>query len=166
MSAVISLGAIYRESNAIIEYLVAKYDTENKISFSDFGLQQFARQWLFFQASGQGPYFGQAVWMIKFHPEHLASAIERYQSETKRVLGVLDEVLEGKQCLVGDKFSYADVVFVTWNTSVERIILAGQNYIDKETPNVSRWMEAMLARPAIKRVLAEKAKLMASGTPS
>jgi len=50
------------ESGAIIEYLIETYDKEHKISF-DFGTKESyeAKQWLFYQVSGQGPYFGQAV---------------------------------------------------------------------------------------------------------
>ncbi|KAJ6088361.1 hypothetical protein N7486_009622 [Penicillium sp. IBT 16267x] len=49
------------ESGAIVEYLVERYDTSRKISFESGSMEaQLARQWLFFQASGQGPYYGQA----------------------------------------------------------------------------------------------------------
>lgn len=53
--------------------------------------------------SGQGPYFGQAVWFHKFHPEQVPSAIERYEKEILRVVSVLDGLLEGKKFLVGGK---------------------------------------------------------------
>ena len=49
------------ESGAIVEYLIERYDTTRKISFEPGSNEgQLARQWLFFQASGQGPYYGQA----------------------------------------------------------------------------------------------------------
>ena len=44
----------YRESAAIIAYLVDKYDLEHKISVSDANEKYHQLQWLFFQASGQG----------------------------------------------------------------------------------------------------------------
>lgn len=44
----------YRESCAIIEYLVEKYDSERKISFDKFEERIQLLQWLFFQSSGQG----------------------------------------------------------------------------------------------------------------
>lgn len=50
------------ESGAILEYLVDTYDKEGKLSYKDGPEKYFAKQWLFFQASGQGPYFGQAAW--------------------------------------------------------------------------------------------------------
>lgn len=60
--------------------------------------------------SGQGPYFGQAVWFAKFHDERVASATERYFEHVKRVLGVLDAHLKekGTPYLVGDKW-YVDL---------------------------------------------------------
>lgn len=50
------------ESGAIIEYLVETYDKENKISFPKGSNEGYlTKQWLFYQATGQGPYYGQAV---------------------------------------------------------------------------------------------------------
>jgi len=57
------------ESGAIILYLVEKYDTEKKLSFEKFESNAIAKQYLMFQMSGQGPYFG-----IVFYPSALGSA--------------------------------------------------------------------------------------------
>ncbi|KAF9815446.1 hypothetical protein IEO21_04617 [Rhodonia placenta] len=65
------------ESNAIVLYLTEKYDTAHRISASTFEDKTLELQWLFFQASGQGPYFGQARWFADLHPERVPSAIER-----------------------------------------------------------------------------------------
>ena len=52
------------ESGAIIQYLVDRYDTEGKISYKGNGKERyFENQWLHFQVSGQGPYYGQGKWM-------------------------------------------------------------------------------------------------------
>ncbi|OBZ71250.1 Glutathione S-transferase 2 [Grifola frondosa] len=106
------------ESNAIITYLVEKYDTEHKISVTGFEDRISQLQWLFFQASGQGPYFGQFAWFIFYHPEKVPSAIERYKNEINRVLGVLDGVLSKQQWLVGNKCTVADLSFITWNQGI------------------------------------------------
>ncbi|CCL99911.1 uncharacterized protein FIBRA_01936 [Fibroporia radiculosa] len=111
------------ESCAIMTYLVEKYDTSHTISVSDAGEKILQLQWLFFQASGQGPYFGQAGWFSMFHPEKLPSAIERYQKETLRVFGVLEGVLSQQAWLVGGKCTIADFAFIPWN------IYALENYI-------------------------------------
>ncbi|TPX16108.1 uncharacterized protein E0L32_004103 [Thyridium curvatum] len=147
------------ESNAIIEYICEKYDKERKLSFADFDNQNFTRQWLYFQASGQGPYYGQAVWFMKHPNGEPPSVVERYQNETRRVLKVLESVLSKQEWLVGGKLSVADIAFLQWNTSADRIIL-GPEFMDKETPHVRKWMNAMIARPAIKKVMEERAKLL------
>lgn len=53
--------------------------------------------------SGQGPYWGQAVWFDLLHSEDLPSAKTRYQNEIVRVIGVLDGILKDKEWLVGGK---------------------------------------------------------------
>lgn len=104
-----------RESGAIIQYLIDKYDRQHKISFVPGTNEYYTHlQWLYFQASGQGPYFGQAAWFSAFHPEKVPSAVERYRNEIKRVLGVLESVLSKSEWLVGDKATAADFAFLTY----------------------------------------------------
>ena len=55
-------GITLWESGAIIEYLIDRYDTSAKLSFTSLPEKYYAKQWLMFQMSGQGPYFGQAAW--------------------------------------------------------------------------------------------------------
>ena len=152
-----------RESNAIIEYLVTKYDTGNRLSFGDFDNQQYMRQWMYFQASGQGPYYGQAVWFMKNCHGEPREVVERYQNETRRVISVLERVLSQQEWLVGGKLSVADISFLQWNTSADRIIL-GSEFIDKEAPHVRRWMNAIIARPAIAAIMQERMKLLSAQT--
>ena len=102
-----------RESNAILTYLVDKYDPEHKISASNDADKYHQLQYLFFQSSGQGPYFGQAAWFANWHPEKLPSAIERYKKEILRVFGVLESVLSKQEWLAGDKATIADLSFIT-----------------------------------------------------
>ncbi|ROV94555.1 hypothetical protein VMCG_08163 [Cytospora schulzeri] len=148
------------ESGAIIEYLVERYDTEHKLSFPPGTAEAaLARQWLFFQVSGQGPYYGQAVWFIKYHPERLPSAVERYVKEIARVSGVLEGHLARQKeagvdgpWIVGGKFSYADLALLPWQSMLTRI--HGKEVYDPDAfPLVKDWVERMLARPAVKKVL-------------
>ena len=60
------------------------------------------------------PYYGQASWFLLFTPENIPSAIIRYQKEIIRVLGVLESVLAKHRWLVGEKYSAADVSFITY----------------------------------------------------
>ena len=104
---------VLRESNAIIQYIADKYDTERKISIAANDDQKYVeQQWLYFQASGQGPYFGQVAWFLRLHPEKVPSAVERYRNEVKRVLSVLESVLSKQEWLVGGRLTIADITFV------------------------------------------------------
>ena len=55
-------GITLFESNAIIAYLIETYDKEGKITYTSSPEKWELKQWSYFQASGQGPYFGQAAW--------------------------------------------------------------------------------------------------------
>ncbi|CCL99556.1 uncharacterized protein FIBRA_01574 [Fibroporia radiculosa] len=150
------------ESNAIITYLVQKYDTSLKISVDDPKEKIIQLQWLLFQASGQGPSFGQAAWFKSSHPETLPSAIERYMKETLRIFGVLETVLSRQEWLVGGKYTVADISFIPWNEYALRGFLAdhdGFNF-EKDFPSVYKWYQAMLARPSIAEVIAVKESMM------
>lgn len=147
------------ESGAIIEYLVEKYDIDNKISFPAGSTEaQIARQWLFFQVSGQGPYYGQAVWFTKYHPEQIESAQSRYYREIERVTSVLNGHLEKQEkgadgpWLVGGKFSYADLAFVPWQVMIG--MLGDKIDVGKYTA-VQGWLERLKGRKAIKMVVDE-----------
>ena len=70
---------------------------------------------------------------------------------------VLNAWLEGKEYLVGDKCTYADLSFITWYAGLP-MILEGQGAdLAKQYPNWHSWMEKLNARPAVKRVLQDKA---------
>lgn len=143
-------GITLWESGAILEYLVETYDKEHTISF-DAGSKDYflAKQWLHFQMSGQGPYFGQAVWFTRYHPEQVESAKERYYKEVRRVSGVVDKYLADKEYLVAGKFSYADLAFIPWFS------LVGMFGVDlsQEFPHVDAWLNRQKARPAIAKAL-------------
>ncbi|EMD31037.1 hypothetical protein CERSUDRAFT_163548 [Gelatoporia subvermispora B] len=149
------------ESAAILTYLVETYDPEHKISVSDPKEKIIQLQWLSFQISGQGPYYGQAIWFQKWHHEQFPSAVERYQKETLRVLGVLESVLSKQEWLVGGKMTIADIAFVPWNTCAAPQILKDYNGFDfvKDFPSVFAWHEKIMSRPAIKEVWAVEQSL-------
>ena len=151
------------ESGAIVEYLIDRYDTEHKLSFEP-GSHEYwhARQWLFFQTTGQGPYFGQAYWFKNLHSEKIPSAIERYVNEVFRVTSVLDGELakqktngEDGPWLVGNKFSYADLSFLSWYNAVAGTDLLEQNALGDKYPHFKRWIANIAARPKIDAVLQE-----------
>ena len=163
------------ESGAIIEYLTERYDPTHRLSFAPGTPESYhARQWLYFQTSGQGPYYGQAVWFKRYHKERLPSAVERYVKEINRVSGVLNGVLaEQKQkysdgtdgpWLVGNKMSYADIAFVPWQ-AIANILLTKDEYDDGNYPYVKEWMGKMMAREKIGGAM-EKAMKASAPTPT
>ena len=150
-------GITVWESGAILLYLVARYDAGRKLSFPEGSDEATsAQQWLFFQASGQGPYYGQAMWFKLHHHEQLPSAKERYVKEVNRVTGVLESWLakqeDGGQgrWLVGGKMSYADLAFAPWQLVVNRA-LKEDGFDGEAYPLVKEWMGHMMARPAVQR---------------
>ncbi|KAJ5209296.1 hypothetical protein N7449_003675 [Penicillium cf. viridicatum] len=146
------------ESGAIVEYLVEVYDKDHSISSSASAEQWQLKQWLFFQVSGQAPYYGQASWFQKYHPVKIQSAIDRYRNESCRVNGVLESVLEKRDWLVGDKCTYADLSFVAWQRWAPTF--AGDD-LYKKFPAVGAWMERMQERPTVKKVYADQDRAMA-----
>ncbi|RMZ81612.1 hypothetical protein DV737_g2453, partial [Chaetothyriales sp. CBS 132003] len=142
------------ESGAIIEYLIETYDKEQRLSFAPGTADYFhAKQWLFFQTTGQGPYYGQAAWFKKFHSEQVPSAIERYVKEANRVTGVVEGWLaKHGPWLVGNKVSYADIAWVQYQRVAEMLFSKEEYDVDKY-PHVKAWLEKLTAREPIKRVL-------------
>jgi len=151
------------ESNSIIKYLVERYDKDNKIHFPSGTAESYlVDQWMTFQVSGQGPYFGQAGHFIRYHPIKVPTAIERYQKEVVRVISVLDKALEGKKFLVGDKLTIADISFIPWQIIVP--YLAEGSDIEtqiKDFRNYNKWFESVSAHPAVAKAIETRAKLLA-----
>ncbi|KAH6843246.1 glutathione S-transferase [Chaetomium sp. MPI-CAGE-AT-0009] len=153
------------ESGAIIEYLMERYDTDRRLSFAPGTSEAYlTKQWLFFQASGQGPYFGQATWFKMYHHEKVPSAFERYAGEVKRVSAVLESYLGGvkqKQeadgggdgpWLVGGKLTFADISFVMWYCWMEWS-LDEEEFNLGDYPVVKEWLYKMKARESVDKVL-------------
>ncbi|KAJ5112716.1 glutathione S-transferase Ure2-like protein [Penicillium argentinense] len=149
------------ESGAIIEYLIETYDKNQNISFAPGSMEaHHARQFLHFQMSGQGPYYGQAVWFKRYHPERVQSALDRYIKETRRVSQVLERILAHREWLVGDKISYADLAFVSWQNAAKNM-LSDVGYDENEFPNVASWLERMNSRPVVRELIVKQDKMMA-----
>ncbi|SMQ54571.1 unnamed protein product [Zymoseptoria tritici ST99CH_3D7] len=158
-------GITLWESGAIIDYLIDTYDKSNTFSYSESPQKYYEKQWEHFQMSGQGPYFGQKAWFTHFHSDkNITSAIERYGNEIKRVLSVIDLHLKrtGQPYLVGDKVSYADLMFVPWNMMFGFIMSEEFDQEWKSSyPKCYEWHQKLIARPAVKKVLDTKAAKLA-----
>ncbi|KAI0338979.1 glutathione S-transferase [Trametopsis cervina] len=144
------------ESCAILFYLVEKYDTERKISVEDFGDKMVEQQWLFYQASGQGPYFGQVTWFRYIAPPpRLPEVIGRYEKEILRVFGVLDGVLSKQEWLVGNKCTIADISFIMWNLIALSLFKEDNEFnFEKDFPALAEWHKKVVSRPAVAHTVA------------
>lgn len=155
------------ESGAIIEYLIERYDPDHRFSFPAGTPEAYhAKQWLFFQVSGQGPYYGQAAWFKKFHHEQIPSALDRYCKEVARVTGVLegwlaqqkqkfaDDAQSGGPWMVGNKLSYVDLALLSWQTIIA-MVLEKSEFDQDDFPLVKEWLSKLSSRAAVKSVLGE-----------
>lgn len=96
------------------------------------------------------------MWFQRYHSEKVPSAIERYKNEIKRVTMVLNNALNGKEYLVGNKCTHADLSFIPWALYVPLVFPEEEKSIVEEYPNYHAWLERLLARPAVKKVLKDK----------
>ena len=109
--------------------------------------------WLFFIASGVGPFSGQAVHFQYAAPDKLAYAINRYRREVERHYEVLDTHLKSHEFLVGDAYGIADMSLWGWIDRAPRV-LPGDADPREAFPHLFRWFQAIDARPAANRARA------------
>ena len=107
-------------------------------------------QWLFWQVGGFGPMLGQAHHFLQFNQGKAPYAEDRYHNEAKRLYAVLDQRLEGREFIMGDELSVADIAIWPWSNRFDwqRIDLA-------DFANVRRWYMALANRPAFERGYAQ-----------
>ena len=130
------------ESGAILIYLAEK---TGRLMPTDAKGRSQVIQWLMFQMGGIGPMMGQANVFFRYFPEKIQAAIDRYQNETKRLFTVLDGRLKEHEFLAGD-YSIADIANWSW---VRTHKWSGVEIDD--LPHLSRWVEAIAARPAAQK---------------
>ena len=130
------------ESGAILMYLAEKTD---KFMPEEMAARYEVIQWLMFQMGGIGPIFGQVHHFKRAAKEQVPYAINRYYTECRRLYGVLDCRLEGREYLAGD-ISIADFATLPW------VFRFDWQEIDlNDFPNVKRWYDKLMARPALAR---------------
>lgn len=133
------------ESGAILLYLAEKYG--RFIPADTLGRSRVV-QWLMFQMGGVGPMQGQANVFFRYAPEKIPYAIERYQTETKRLYTVLDQRLKDHEYLAGD-YSIADIAHWSWVS-----LHAWAGVAIDDLPHLQRWLETIRQRPAVQRGIA------------
>ena len=103
-------------------------------------------QWVMFQMGGIGPIFGQVHHFKRAAKEKVPYAINRYFKECRRLYGVLDSRLEGREYIANNEVSIADFCTVPW------VFRHDWQEIDlDEFTNVKRWYDNMMQRPALTR---------------
>jgi GST-like protein len=106
--------------------------------------------WLFFIASGLGPFSGQAVHFQYAAPEGNDYAVNRYRREIERHYEVLDKHLAGRDYIVGNQYSLADISAWGWLIRAPRVMKGAEDAL-ADFPNLARWFHAINARPAVAR---------------
>lgn len=133
------------ESGAILLYLAEKTgkflpkDPRGKVAVTE---------WLMWQMGGFGPMPGQ-VHHFLMQPEGPARdyGFKRYHTETKRLYGVLEKRLAGREYVATEgEPSIADFAILGWAWRHER-----HEVPFDDLPNVAAWYQRMMARPATAR---------------
>ena len=133
------------ESGAILLYLAEK---TGKLMPSEMRARYGVVQWLMFQMAGVGPMFGQRGHFMRAAPEKIPYAIDRYTNESRRLLNVMDKRLGEAEYLGGD-YSIADIATFPWVIGTRR-----EPEQLESRPNFKRWLDAIEARPAVKKGMA------------
>lgn len=144
------------ESGAILVYLAEKY---GRFLPAAGAARYRVLQWLMFQVGGVGPMFGQLGHFLGYAPEPVPYATERYDRETRRLYGVMEQALAAQPYLAGE-YSIADMAVLPW------VHVHWFHHIDlSEYPAVKRWYDGLLERPAVQRAFALLATEMKIGNP-
>jgi GSH-dependent disulfide-bond oxidoreductase len=140
------------ESGAILLYLA---DKTGKLLPIDTARRYQAIEWVFFQMAAVGPMFGQLGYFHKFAGREIADKrpLERYRDESKRLLGVLEARLDGRQWIMDDEYSIADISLLGWVRNLIGFYGAGEIVAYDMLRHVPAWLERALARPAVQRGL-------------
>jgi len=140
------------ESGAILVYIAGK---TGKLMPKDDAGRYETLQWLMFQMGGIGPMFGQVGFFHKFAGKDYEDKRprDRYIAESRRLLAVLDRHLAGREWIVGDEYTIADIASFPWINNLVTFYGAGELVGFDDFANVKRVLAAFLARPAVQRGL-------------
>ena len=140
------------ESGAILAYLAEK---TGKLVPADAAGRWETIQWVFFQMAAIGPMFGQVGFFHKFAGRNIEDKrpLQRYSDESKRLLGVIETRLEGRQWIMGDEYTIADISMFGWVRNIVDFYGARDLVEFDSLKHVPNWLERGLARPAVQRGL-------------
>ena len=140
------------ESGAILVYLAAK---TGQLMPADDAARYETLQWVMFQMGGIGPMFGQLGFFHKFAGKDFEDKRprDRYVAESRRLLAVLDKHLAGREWIMGDEYSIADIASFPWINNLVGFYGARDIVGFDDFANVKRVLAAFLERPAVVRGL-------------
>ncbi|WP_064576326.1 glutathione S-transferase N-terminal domain-containing protein [Cupriavidus gilardii] len=140
------------ESGAILLYLAEK---TGKLLPADPAARYQTIQWVMFQMGGVGPMFGQLGFFHKFAGREYEDKRprDRYVAESRRLLGVLDNHLAGRDWIMGDQYTIADVATFPWIRNLIGFYEARELVGFDDFRQVQRVLDAFVARPAVIRGL-------------
>ena len=140
------------ESGAILLYLS---DKTGKMVPADLARRYETIQWVFFQMAFIGPMFGQVGYFYKFAGREIEDKrpLARYRDESKRLLGVLEGRLQGRQWIMGEVYTIADISMLGWVRNLIGFYGARELVNYGSLKLVPAWLDRALARSAVKRGL-------------
>lgn len=128
------------ESGAILMYLAEK---TGQFLPADVQGRSRVLQWLMFQMSAVGPMMGQANVFLRYFPEKIQPAIDRYQREVTRLFGVMDKQLATHEYIAGD-YSIADMALWPWVSGYDWSGVTVDGF-----DHLQRWLTLVGDRPAV-----------------
>jgi GST-like protein len=134
------------ESGAILLYLAEK---TGRFLTTDLRGRAATLEWLFWQMGGLGPMSGQMGHFNVYAPERIPYAIERYDSEVRRLHRVMDKRLSESKYLAGDEYGIADMASYPWIGAYSKLPADFVAF-----PHLGRWQQAIAERPATQRAYA------------
>jgi len=137
---------VLSESAAILVYLAEK---TGKLIPAEGTARARVFEQLFFHASGLSPAFGNAGFFKRSSPEPQPVAEARFLNEAERIVDLLDKRLTSQSYVAGDEFTIADIAHFGW---IWRLQFPGLS-LDKHF-HLSRWYQAVAARPPVQRAIA------------
>ena len=145
------------ESGAILVYLA---DKTKQLMPVDPAARYETLQWLFFQMAAVGPMFGQLGFFHKFAGRDIEDKrpLQRYATESKRLLGVLEDRLTGRRWMMGNNYTIADIATFPWVRNLKVYYEADELVGFKDFPNTMAWVDRALERPASQRGLSIPAR--------
>jgi GST-like protein len=144
------------ESGAILVYLA---DKTGKL-LPDGNRRYETIQWVMWQMGHVGPMFGQVGFFHKFAGREWEDKrpLQRYADESKRLLEMLDQRLDGREWVMDDDYTIADIALLGWVRNLVNYYQAAHLVDYHRLANVDAWLKRGLARPAVQRGLKVTAK--------